>query len=274
VQGEGAGAEIAKGIRVLDGLGSCDVVVVARGGGSIEDLWAFNEEVVARALADARTPTVSAVGHETDYTIADFAADVRAPTPSAAAETVVPELVDLERRLDAMGDRAEAALRLSLARTRSRVQALAVHRVFEAERGRLQAKRQRIDEFLRRAATATLVRATRETTRLRQVDERLGAFRWERQLAARQERTEAAARRLTEALTRQLGGYRARVAAQAGQLEALSPLGVVARGYALVFDETETRLVRRPDDVAIGDSVRIRVHGGRLGATVTHKEVS
>ena len=153
VQGESAAAEIAQGIRALNRIGGLDVIVLARGGGSLEDLWAFNEEVVARAIAASRIPTISAVGHETDFTIADFVADLRAPTPSAAAERVVQAKEELQARVAALEGRRDAALRLRLARVRARVEAAAAHRVFAAERGRLRAQAQRVDELVRRAET-------------------------------------------------------------------------------------------------------------------------
>ena len=151
VQGAEASEEIVKGIAVLNRIPGLDVLIVARGGGSIEDLWCFNEERVARALAASRVPTISAVGHETDFTIADFVADLRAATPSAAAEQVVQAKEELAGRVAALTDRLVSALELRLARTRHRVEAVTSHRVFEAERGRLRTLAQQIDDLVRRA---------------------------------------------------------------------------------------------------------------------------
>jgi exodeoxyribonuclease VII large subunit len=275
VQGEGAGAEIARGIRALNRLAALpgqalDVVVLARGGGSLEDLWAFNEETVARAIAASRIPTISAVGHETDFTIADFVADLRAPTPSAAAERVVQAKEELQARVAALEERRDAALRLWLARVRSRVEAAAAHRVFAAERGRLRVQAQRVDELGRRAETALArERGRAHTRRLR---ERLEAFRFERQLAARRERVVRHSDRLLALFRGDAERRRAALARLAASLDGLSPLAVLGRGYALVWNEAGRRLVRDAAEVDEGQGLRIRLHRGALRATVVAKE--
>src|SRR4029078_2353043 len=131
VQGPEAASEIVQALSALNTVPGLDVIIVARGGGSLEDLWPFNEERVARALAASRVPTISAVGHETDYTIADFVADLRAPTPSAAAEHVIQAQAEIGAAIDALARRRDAALSLRLAQVRARVARLASHRVFE-----------------------------------------------------------------------------------------------------------------------------------------------
>jgi exodeoxyribonuclease VII large subunit len=293
VQGAEAAREIAQGIDVLDRLGGLDVIVVARGGGSLEDLWPFNEEIVARALAASRLPTVSAVGHETDYTIADFVADLRAPTPSAAAELVVEAKADLLARLAALDKHLAAALERRLARARARVTGVAVARVFAAEQGRLRRHAQRVDELSARSRRALALRLERAHAGLRRAGERLETFRLERQLAERRRRVadvstrlglaararrdacrarlDALARRLTRAAERDLERPRARLREALGRLDSLSPVRVLARGYALVFGPGE-RLLRAPGDVAVGDALRVRLHGGTLRAAVTSKE--
>src|SRR5688572_9903478 len=185
VQGPEAAAEIIRGIRALNAAGGFDVIIVARGGGSLEDLWPFNEEAVARALAASKIPTISAVGHETDFTIADFVADLRAPTPSAAAERVVAAKDELCTRIDGLRRRADSALEMRLGRLRSRVGAAAQHRVFEAERGRIRNHAQRVDDLVRRADAALARRADAARQSLRRGQAQLEAFRWERQIAAR-----------------------------------------------------------------------------------------
>jgi exodeoxyribonuclease VII large subunit len=271
VQGPEASGEIMQGIRALNKLKDLQVLILARGGGSLEDLWPFNEEQVARAIVSSRIPVISAVGHETDFTIADFVADLRAPTPSAAAERVVQAKDEICARIDDMARRLDGALKLRLARTRARVAAVAAHRVFEAERGRVRTRAQRVDELQRRAESGLTRHSERARQSLRRTRERLEAFRWDR-LAA--ERRDAVARRLERlgvAVRNAVDARRGRFARQAGMLESLSPLSVLSRGYALVWDP-RGRLLRDPAAVEVGDPLRIRVHGGGLRASVTAKE--
>jgi len=272
VQGEGAAAEIVQGLRALARLGGLDVIVVARGGGSLEDLWAFNEESVARALAASPVPTICAVGHETDFTIADFVADLRAPTPSAAAERVVRAKEDLAARIGALERRRDAALRLTLARTRARVGAATAHRVFAAEQGRLRVKAQRVDEIVRRAERGLRHRREQARDGLRRLRERLDAFRWDRQLRSGRERLGHRSDRLRALVGSAVDARRARLSRAAAQLGGLSPLAVLGRGYALVWDEGTGTLVRDASPLAPGSRIRVRLHRGALRATVESKE--
>jgi exodeoxyribonuclease VII large subunit len=271
VQGDDAAGEIALGVRALDRLG-LDVLVVTRGGGSLEDLMAFNEEGVARAIAAARTPVVSAVGHETDHTIADFAADLRAPTPSAAAERVIRPRADLSDRVAGLDRRLDSSLRLRLTRWRSRVEAVTSHRVFAAERGRIESRAQRVAELRGRADRGLERRAERARSALARHRERLEAFRWDRQVAARRERILTLTERLRERATRDLERRRDALASGVARLEGLSPLAVLSRGYALVWDAEGRRLVRRASDVERGAELRVRLHSGALRVTVTERE--
>jgi exodeoxyribonuclease VII large subunit len=272
VQGEGAAAEIAQGIRALNRLGGLDVILLARGGGSLEDLWAFNEEGVARAIAASRIPTISAVGHETDFTISDFVADLRAATPSAAAERVVQAKEQLQARVKALDERRDASLRLRLTRLRARMQAAAAHRVFAAEQGRLRILAQRTDELGRRSETGLLRAVERARAHARRLGERLEAFRLERQLTARRERLDRQRDRLAVLFRAGTERRRARLGRLAASLDGLSPLAVLARGYALVWDEAKGRLVRDAAEVATGEALRIRLHKGALRASILSKE--
>jgi exodeoxyribonuclease VII large subunit len=250
VQGEGAAQEIVQGIRALSGVRGLDALIVARGGGSLEDLWPFNEEVVARALAASEVVTISAVGHETDYTIADFVADLRAPTPTAAAELVVQARDEL----------------------RARVLAVTSHRVFAAERGRIHNHAQRVDGLAHRAQRGALQQLERARAGLRRGAERLDGFRFERQLADRRARVARSRDRLESRLRADFAARRGALLRLVGVLDSLSPLGVLARGYALVWDAAGQKLLRRSDDVKLGDALRVRLLEGGLRATVTSKE--
>jgi exodeoxyribonuclease VII large subunit len=280
VQGEGAAAEIVQGIRVLNriggppagGAGGLDVILLARGGGSLEDLWAFNEESVARAIAASRLPIISAIGHETDFTIADFVADLRAATPSAAAERVVEAKEALAARVAALERRRDGALRLQLARTRARLDGLAAPRVFAAERGRLRVAAQRVDELVRRAETGLAHRLERAREHGRRLRERLEAFRLDRQVDGWRERLARQEERLLARFQVDADARRAHVARLAAALDGLSPLAVLGRGYALVWDEAGGRLVRDASEVEPGRSLRIRLHKGALRATVQSRE--
>jgi exodeoxyribonuclease VII large subunit len=272
VQGEGASAEIEQGIRALNRIGGLDVILLARGGGSLEDLWAFNEEGVARAIAASRIPTISAVGHETDFTIADFVADFRAATPSAAAERVVQAKEELQARVTALERRRDGALRLQLARVRARVQAATAHRVFAAEQGRLRVAAQRVDDLARRSEQALLRRAEDGGHHVRRLSERLSAFRLDRQLSARREALARHRDRLAAAGRATAERRRASLGRLAASLDGLSPLAVLSRGYALVWDEQNDALLRDAGETEAGRNLRIRLHRGALRATVTGKE--
>ncbi len=272
VQGEEAAAEIAQGIRALNRLGGIDVILLARGGGSLEDLWAFNEEAVARAIAGSRIPTISAVGHETDFTIADFVADVRAATPSAAAELVVAAKEDLSARIATLEGRRDGALRLQLSRRRERLHALAAPRVFAAERARLRVAAQRIDELVRRSESGLARRLERAREHGRRLRERLEAFRLDRQLEGWRERLARQEERLRARFQGEAAARRARLGRLAAALDGLSPLAVLGRGYALVWDEAGARLLRDAGEVEPGGRLRIRLHKGALRATVRSRE--
>jgi exodeoxyribonuclease VII large subunit len=269
VQGEGAAGEIVQGIRALNRVRGLDVIIVARGGGSLEDLWAFNEEPVARALAASRIPTISAVGHETDFTIADFVADLRAPTPSAAAERVIKAKADLAERVDGLERRLHASAQVVMTRVRRRVESMTSHRVFAAEQGRVRHYAQRVDDLGHRAERALRERLSRNRERLRRERERLDSFRWDRRLARQREDLQKDVVRLENSASAAVAQRRGALAGLAGKLESLSPLGVLARGYALVWDERRGGLVRRASDMAPGDPLRIRVLEGELRAVVT-----
>jgi exodeoxyribonuclease VII large subunit len=248
VQGEGAAAEIVEAIDALGARPGIDVLIVGRGGGSIEDLWAFNEEPVARAIARAPVPVISAVGHEVDFTIADFVADARASTPSAAAEMVIEKEEAFAERIGSLARRLAELLRYGIQDRRGEVADLARSRIFQNFQVRLANLGRRVDELETRGRN--VVRAERQ-----RIAECLGAAR----LAA--ERLRNAARR-TVAESR-AAGERLGVA-----LDALSPLAPLKKGYAVVWKEGGLRAASRIEDIAEGETVAVSFLKGEFGARV------
>ncbi len=256
VQGEGAAAEVVAAIRAANERAETDVLIVGRGGGSAEDLWTFNEEAVARAIAASAIPVVSAVGHEVDITIADLVADKRALTPSEAAELVLPRAADLADELAALRQRLRTALRGDLDLLWERVKALGATRVLRDPMDRIRQAQQRLDDL-----------ASRLPIRLK-----------DRLVSARKE-TAALAGRMPAALQGILTLARTRTGGMAGRLEGLSPLKVLARGYSVTMlegadDKKEgrgsppARIVKSAKDVKPGDRLRTRLGEGEIRSRV------
>ena len=272
VQGEGAAGQIARGIDQLSRQEGVDVIIVGRGGGSLEDLWAFNEEPVARAIATATVPVISAVGHEIDVTISDLVADIRAATPSAAAEIVVAGRDELLGRVDQLSDRLRATLRDTVRRLLTSVLELdrrpgvAGWPARLAIRGRHAAE---LTHALTQATRSTLV--TRER-RLRSAQLKLEAHEPGRRLEASRTRLVVAGERLGAAIVHRRQRLEGRLGDLTGRLEALSPLGVLARGYAVCWNATRTAIVRDASAVSVGDDVAITLRQGQLTCTVTGKD--
>jgi exodeoxyribonuclease VII large subunit len=269
VQGEGAGAEVARGLAAIVKVPGIDVVIVGRGGGSIEDLWAFNEEVVARAIAASPVPVISAVGHEVDVTIADFAADVRAPTPSAAAEIVVTRKEDFCTHIERLGERVNGSVRSLLARLESRVHQLNRRPSFSGYGARLAMRGRHCAETthaLGHAARGAISRRARVYQALRL---QLEQFDLRRRLGGVRARLVSADGALRAAGV--LQGHRAQTKLQnaAARLESLSPLAVLGRGYAVCWNEDRTRVIRNAADVTRGGRVRVTLSQGELHCDVT-----
>jgi exodeoxyribonuclease VII large subunit len=269
VQGEGAAAEIAHAVRDIGKVPGVDVAIVGRGGGSVEDLWAFNEEPVARAIASCPVPVISAVGHEVDFTIADFVADLRAPTPSAAAELVVKGKDEYCTRIDRLRDRLHAAARHGLQQRRTRVQTLLARRGFGAFSARIALRGRHTAELthaLRRNAAEQIAGRERRLTRLRL---RLEALDLRRRLAVMRSRLVAADGKMSGADARRRQRLDGRLRALAGRLETLSPLGVLGRGYALAWNADRTAVLRSAAAVAPGDTIHVKLHEGEIDCTVS-----
>jgi exodeoxyribonuclease VII large subunit len=265
VQGDGAAQEIARGIVRAGKQPRVDVVVVARGGGSLEDLWAFNEEVVARALCACPVPTVSAVGHEVDVTIADYCADVRAPTPTAAAELIAREKHELLADLAQRRSRLQRAMRSQLERWQAQLDKA---RARIADPRRLVSERRlRLDKLLQRAEDATRSHFASRGARLQRQRERLTAQHPREKLHRLRGQVLRLEQQLRTQIHKLLGQRRQSFVRTAGQLDALSPLRVLARGYAVAFDG-RGQAVKSAAQVRPGERLRVRLHEGELDAEV------
>jgi len=272
VQGEDAAGEIVRALRQLGRVDGVDVVIVGRGGGSLEDLWAFNEEKVARAIAASRVPVISAVGHETDVTIADFVADLRAPTPSAAAELVVKRKDEFYGHIDRLAARLQGAARARVRRLESRVNQLAARPGFAGYRARLAMRGRHTSELtasLRHAMTHAVARRSRRHEQLRRT---LASFDPRHRLAAFRTRLLSREGLLAKGLTRRVHVADSRFKALAARLDGLSPLAVLGRGYAVCWDDARTRILRDASTVKTGEHVRVTLAKGELRCEVTPHE--
>jgi exodeoxyribonuclease VII large subunit len=271
VQGQGAAADIARGLAELQALPDLEVVIVGRGGGSLEDLWAFNEEVVARAIVGCRVPVVSAVGHEVDFTIADFAADVRAPTPTAAAALVVPDRRDVARDLAQSVGRLRGGLLRQLRVTATRLDGLE-RRLGDPRRRVADAERTR-DDLSTRARRALVRRTVWERRELRRLAAELARHEPRHVLAAVRARLARERERLRGTMERRLHGARADLERETARLDAFSPLACLERGYAIVRrDDAGQAVVRDASTLGRGDGVRIVLARGRARAHIDSTE--
>ncbi|MGK0358696.1 MAG: exodeoxyribonuclease VII large subunit [Bradymonadia bacterium] len=264
VEGAGAAPSLVEGLKVLAARDDIDVIIIGRGGGSMESLWAFNTEIVARAIAACPIPVISAVGHETDTTIADLVADLRAPTPSAAAERAVPERAVLLSTLDTLRRRAALSLTRLHERAATRHERL-VTRLNTAIDLRIQAQARTLQKAQSRlGANAPSARLTRARARLTRLIGRLEAP----SIPARQARIESLEAALTHAAERRLARAQRQFSTAVAQLDALSPLAVLARGYSIV-QRPDGAVIRTASNAAVGDALSIQLHRGQLTAIVT-----
>ena len=260
VQGDGAAEQVAAGLDYFSESGWAEVVIVARGGGSLEDLYTFNEERVARAIAACSVPVISAVGHETDFTIADFVADLRAPTPSAAAELVVPTRESLFDALETTERRLLQTVRLKIA-TRARalhrveVDRTALHRTIGRRMQRIDELEYRVKDQMRAVIERRKKALDRAGTSIAQLDVRL-------RFAGIQRRIESAEEALRQLARLRLTRAQGRLASLGAHLVQLSPLKILERGYAIV--ENRGKIVKAPEDAPASSEVEIRVAQGRL----------
>ena len=282
VQGEGAGRDLARAIRFINQHhqqalaegrldDAVDVLIVGRGGGSTEDLWAFNEEEVARAIRASVIPVISAVGHETDFTIADFAADLRAPTPSAAAELVAAHEDELCTRLDRLGSNLQRLMRFKIMDARTRVHESAMSQVFDEVRGKLRDAQMETDRATRELQTLVRLAFQNAQRRSDAAGHRLAPTRLRGRLADARARFDSAYAGVVVAGAARLEQARQKLGLAAASLDALSPLAVLQRGYAIAQDK-DGRLIRDATAVVLGDSLGLRLAKGKLNCRVEGAE--
>lgn len=269
VQGEGAAEEIRRALRRIVRVAGVDVVVLARGGGSIEDLWAFNDEALARDIAACPVPVISGVGHQSDVTIADFVADVRAATPSNAAELVVAARTEFLGRLDRLRRASLLALRRQVERRRQRTHVLETRSALARVPLQVAHARRECQELSGRARRAVHALRARRVRQREQLASRLEAMAPARRLAAVAARLAHVSARLRAAGQRRTARDRAALVQCAGRLGALSPLAVLARGYAVCWNEDRSTILRRADASLVGRPVHVRLSEGTLDCVVS-----
>jgi exodeoxyribonuclease VII large subunit len=260
VQGEGAAGEIARAIDEMNRLGLADVLIVGRGGGSLEDLWAFNEEVVARAVHRSKLPVISAVGHETDWTICDFAADLRAPTPSAAAELVISSSVELRGRMEALNHRLRLAMETRLASMESRIDAL--RRSLHDPGTMLGHLAQRLDDLAGRLELALRNSVARNRGQFDRLQSGLMNTNPSRAVESLRQRLTLLSVQSERLITGKVEGMKHVFAGTAARLEVLSPLKTLSRGYAIASTGDGTVLTDT-SQLAAGDRVCLQLHRGK-----------
>ncbi|KQQ75488.1 exodeoxyribonuclease [Xanthomonas sp. Leaf131] len=266
VQGDSAAAQITSLLQRADACGRYDVILITRGGGSLEDLWAFNDERLARAIAAAQTPVVSAVGHETDFSLSDFVADVRAPTPSVAAELLVPDQRELVARVRRAQARMAQLQQHALGNAMQRADRLALRLRAQSPQARLQLLQRRQEDAGRQLRARMTQVLERLQARLQRGQARLHAHNPQRDLANLQQRLQAL--HPQAAMQRRLQHDQLRLRGLARSLEAVSPLATVARGYAIVTRPADGSVVRSAGEVSPGERLRAQLADGSIEVRV------
>ena len=270
VQGKAATADIVQAIERAQAHGVADVLIVGRGGGSLEDLWCFNEEAVVRALASCTIPTVSAVGHEVDVTIADFVADLRAPTPSAAAEKISPDQLDWLRQINERELRLGNAARRALKRLTTELEHLGAR--LRDPRRQLQEKAQRMDDLELRLTQTMSQRLQQMRVRREHLEQRLTTHSPRRRLLDSQEALTRVSEHLGTAMSLQLARREEQLQHVAQTLNVVSPLATLGRGYAIVRD-ADGNIVRDAGRLSPGDRISARTARGEISADVTRVDM-
>ncbi len=267
VQGESAAAEVANGVRYFNQTSSVEVIIIGRGGGSAEDLAAFNDEGLARAVAASRIPVISAVGHETDFTIVDFVADLRAPTPSAAAELVIRSRVEVESQAEAVRERLVRAMERRLLEARHALMERAQQGAFARMMDLIRQRQQKVDDCTFRLERGERQALEQMRRRLEMASAAVRHYDLRRVLAGIRAELEAGTAALASVMRNQLLLHKLRLERMGRALETLSPLAILQRGYALVLDRSG-RLVKDAEQVKAGEEISARVARGEIRAVV------
>lgn len=269
VQGEAAAREIAAALDRMNQRNEVDVIIVGRGGGSMQDLWAFNEEAVVRAISRSRIPVVSAVGHESDHALSDDAADQSAATPTHAAQIVVQDIREIRRTLEQMRTHARRRIEAQLAHARSRLQGLENHHVLKQPQGRIRDGFQMVDFMQDHLLRALEGWGTKRRARLQLLSTQLLSHTPGRVLAHKSDRVESCRRSLGRAMEGSVARRKERVAQQARLLDSFDHHRVLERGYALVWSEDGVRLRKRGGTLRPGDPIEVQFFDARAEAQVT-----
>ncbi len=269
VQGVEAPPAIVRALRELPARAAVDVIILARGGGSLEDLWAFNDEQVARAIRACAVPVITGIGHEIDFTIADFAADLRAPTPTAAAERVAPDIADWRERLRQQALRLEVAAQRQLRNGQQRLQQAERRLQTQHPGRRLQDRAQRLDELSLRLERAGHTQLRRAGERLRHTQAQLSQRNPSTRIQQQRRQLDSLQLRLAAGLRQGLAQAQARLAQQSSVLHSLNPRAVLERGYAIALDQ-QGRAVTDATAAHAGDALRVVLARGALDTRIEH----
>ena len=270
VQGEGAALEIARAIDEMNRLAEVDALIVGRGGGSLEDLWAFNEEVVARAVYRSRIPIISAVGHETDWTICDFVADLRAPTPSAAAELVIASTDELRNQVEALSHRLQRSVETRLAAYDRRLEGL--RRALHDPRTMLGHLAQRMDDLTERLSMGLDTAVARRRARFERLRDALQHNDPNRMIIALRQQVEVLRMRVDGHVSQRIESLRQEFGDNAARLEVLSPLKTLARGYSIATHGNDGAVVTDAGLLAIDEQLTLKFHQGQARCRVESLE--
>ena len=269
VQGKLAARQIESAIRRANMDQRCDILIVGRGGGSIEDLWSFNENNVAQAIFESQIPIISGVGHEVDTTIADYVADVRAATPSVAAELAVPDMLELRQQTQQRDKRLQQMMQGYLYHHQQALRNLNHRLANHRPAYRLQQQQQRLDELEQRAQRAVTIYMERQQAKIRQLQTRLNANSPQRVLINRKQHLQLQTIQLRQSLQEILQQKQSSFALLASRLQSASPLTTLHRGYSITQDSKTGQVIQVADKAQVGQAINIRLHTGNLEASVT-----